>query len=149
MSDLHYIDSNQITESYEGYKHEYPKYGKSTTDPTYYEPSATRIANMKKASGVKLEGIYDFYTKDDVSKFNEKNFEKHISSAQFDPRYNSNLLREEVSQIANNYADKVEKLVDSKKKESENKKKRIKETVETQDIIQQKLETKQMDSNNE
>lgn len=39
---------NRFLNLFDAGKHVYPKYGKSTTDPTYYEPSATRIANMKK-----------------------------------------------------------------------------------------------------
>ena len=77
---LSYENTEQISKSFEHKPHVYPKYGKSTTDPTYYEPSATRIANMKKASGMKLEGIYDFYSKDDVSKFNEDQLKQNEDS---------------------------------------------------------------------
>ena len=130
MSEVFYISPNQISESYEGSPHKYPKYGKSTTDPTYYEPAATRIANMRKASGMKLEGIYDFYTKDDVSKFNEKNFSKNIHNAQYDPRFNNNLVREEISQVANNYADKTDSLIEKKKTQKAAKDDRINEQLE-------------------
>lgn len=129
MADLNYLSTTQITTSVVAEPHKYPKYGKSTTDPTYYEPAATRIANMKKASGVKLEGIYDFYTKEDVSRFNENNFDINIRNVMADPRYNSNLLREEVSQINTNLADKVQKVVDDKKAEKAESKKRIEENI--------------------
>lgn len=140
MGDLHYTTSDQISESYEGYKHKYPKYGKSTTDPTYYEPAATRIANMKKAAGLKLEGLYDYYTKDDVSKFNEKNFSKNIHEAQYDPRFNNTLLREEISQVTTNLGDQAETMIESKKKQSQDKQNRINEQLEVSKKITEQSE---------
>lgn len=131
----YYISTNQISESYDGYKHNYPKYDKSTTDPTYYEPAATRIANMKKSAGAILEGIYDYYSKDDVSKFNENNFKNNISNAYVDPRFNTKLLREEVSQVVNNVDSKVQDMIDDKEKSLKSKKERISETVEASKII--------------
>lgn len=141
MSELHYVDTNQITKSYTGFKHKYPKYGKSTTDPTYYEPAATRIANMKKASGMKLEGIYDYYSKDDVSKFNEENFRHNIGEAQYDPRFNNTLLREEISQVTTNYEHAAETMIDKKKDSQKKKTDRINEAVETAKIINQNSST--------
>lgn len=128
--DYTFTNTDQISVRCEPIKFELPKYGKSTTDPTYYEPSATRIANMKKASGLKLEGIYDFYSKDDVSKFNEKNFSKNISKAEYDPRYNNKLLREEVSQITNNLGNETQDMIDSKQKKKAEKAERINESLE-------------------
>ena len=138
MSDIYYLNTNQISESVTGYEHNYPKYGKSTTDPTYYEPAATRIANMKKASGVKLEGIYDFYQKDDVSKFNEKNFKNNIGNAMYDPRFNNNLTREEISQATNNISNRVDETIQKKKKSAEDKQDRINEQLEVSDKIAEK-----------
>lgn len=135
MADIFFDSVNQISKSHEGYTHKYPKYGKSTTDPTYYEPAATRIANMKKASGLKLEGIYDYYTKDDVSKFNEDNFKKNIGNAQYDPRFNNTLLREEISQVTRSYEDAARELVDDKKDTAKKKSDRINEAVETSKVI--------------
>ena len=125
-----YQDCEQISKRVKAEPFTLPKFGKSTTDPTYYEPSATRIANMKKASGVKLEGIYDFYSKDDVSKFNEENFETNMRNAQVDLRYNNKLLPEEVSQIANSVASDAEAMLESKKTEKSAKQKRIAESLE-------------------
>lgn len=135
MSDIYFESVNQTSKSYEGYTHTYPKYGKSTTDPTYYEPAATRIANMKKASGMKLEGIYDYYTKDDVSKFNEDNFKNNIGNAQYDPRFNNTLLREEISQVTRSYEKAAQELVDNKKDTAKKKSDRINEAVETSKAI--------------
>ena len=58
---ISYKSLAQVSESYETQPHKFPKYGKSTTDPTFFEPTATRIANMKNASGAQLQGLYDFY----------------------------------------------------------------------------------------
>ena len=121
--DYTFSNTDQVSTRCKPIKFELPKFGKSTTDPTYYEPSATRIANMKKASGTQLEGIYDFYSKDDVSKFNETNFSKNINNAQVDPRFNNKLLREEVSQISNNLANDAKEMIDNKKAEKSAKKK--------------------------
>ena len=97
---MHYKDTEQITTK-AVYKFVQPKYDKSTTDPTYYEPAATRIANMRRAAGIQYEGIYDFYEKSDVEKFNEKNFSKNIKNAYPDIRYQKGLTQEEISQVTN------------------------------------------------
>lgn len=128
--DYTFSNTDQISERCEPIKFELPKFGNSTTDPTYYEPSATRIANMKKASGMKLEGIYDFYSKDDVSKFNEENFSNNIASAHYDPRYNNKLLREEISQITTNIGNQAEDMITDKKTKSKEKAERIQESLE-------------------
>ena len=58
--DIHYKNNSQFSEMIKNpTKFELPKYGPSTTDPTYYEPQATRIANMRK-SAQSFEGLYDF-----------------------------------------------------------------------------------------
>ena len=132
---LCYENTEQISKSFDAGKHVYPKYGKSTTDPTYYEPSATRIANMKKASGVKLEGIYDFYSKDDVSKFNEDNFNQNIRTAQVDPRFQNKLLKEEISQITTSLSNEAQDIVDNAKAKSKAKQERINENLEISKAI--------------
>lgn len=132
---LCYENTEQISKSFDNGSHKYPKYGKSTTDPTYYEPSATRIANMKKASGVKLEGIYDFYSKDDVSKFNEDNFNQNIRNAQVDPRFQNKLLKEEISQITTSLSNDAQDIVDNAKAKSKAKHDRINENIEISKAI--------------
>ena len=132
---LCYENTEQISKSFDAGKHIYPKYGKSTTDPTYYEPSATRIANMKKASGVKLEGIYDFYSKDDLSKFNEDNFNQNIRDAQVDPHFQNKLLKEEISQITTSLSNEAQDIVDKSKAKEKAKKDRIDESIEVSKAI--------------
>lgn len=131
-----YKSTEQISEMYEAKPHKYPKYGKSTTDPTYYEPSATRIANMKKASGAQLEGIYDFYTKDDVEKFNKDNFELNIRNAQVDPMYQKGLTREEVSQVTNQLSDQAQKAYNEVIDEQKATKKRVDESLAVSHVIE-------------
>lgn len=132
---LCYENTEQISKSFDNGKHIYPKYGKSTTDPTYYEPAATRIANMKKASGAKLEGIYDYYSKDDVSKFNEDNFNQNIRTAQIDPRFQNKLLKEEISQITTSLGNEAQDIVDTVKAKTKAKQERINESLEVSKAI--------------
>lgn len=124
-----YKTSDQISEMYQAPDHKYPKYGKSTTDPTYYEPSATRIANMKKSSGMQLEGIYDFYSKDDVEKFNESNFGKNINNATVDPMFVKGLTREEISQVTETMSQNAQEVLDNIKAEQKQKVDNIKQSV--------------------
>lgn len=131
-----YKSTEQISEMYEAKPHQYPKYGKSTTDPTYYEPSATRIANMKKASGAQLEGIYDFYSKDDVEKFNKDNFDLNIRTAQVDPMYQKGFTREEISQVTNQLADQAQKAYNDVTEEQKTTKKRIDESIAVSKAIE-------------
>lgn len=135
--DYTFSNTDQISVRCKPIKFNLPKFGKSTTDPTYFEPSATRIANMKKASSMKLEGIYDFYSKDDVAKFNEKNFSQNIHNAEYDPRFNNKLLREEVSQITNNLGNQAEDLIESNKKKKYEKAERIQESLEISSKIEE------------
>lgn len=126
--DFCFKDTTQVSKKVVMKPHKFPKYGKSTTDPTYYEPAANRIANMKKASGFQLEGIYDFYSKEDVDKFSSENFDKNIQNAKVDVRFNNKLLPEEVSQITTTMAYEAQEAVDSKKSETS---KNIKEAQKT------------------
>lgn len=133
---IQYSNSTQFAELVESHPHVYPKYGKSTTDPTYYEPAATRIANMRKASGVQLEGIYDFYQKDEVDKFNAQNFDKSIRVASVDPRFIKGLTREEVSQVTSQLSEKAQNIIDNKKDENKAAKQRINEAVTASKVVQ-------------
>lgn len=42
------------------YKFKLPFFGESNTDISYYEPQASRIANMKKTASGLSTGVYDF-----------------------------------------------------------------------------------------
>lgn len=55
-----YKTTDQITETCD-YKFDLPEFGESTTDPSYYEPQSTRIANMRKSASSASDGVYDFY----------------------------------------------------------------------------------------
>lgn len=134
---IYYNNTEQISEL-TTYKFELPKFGKSTTDPTYYEPAATRIANMRRSAGVQLEGVYDFYTKDDVQKFNEQNFKNNIKEASVDPKYVKGLTREEISQVTTQYENQVEKTLENKKNKADKKAERINESIEINKIISEK-----------
>lgn len=58
---FYYKNTEQITEiDPEAPAFVLPKYGKSTTDPTYYEPMATAIANMRNSAQGSGKSLYDF-----------------------------------------------------------------------------------------
>lgn len=42
------------------YDYKPPVYGASNTDPSYYEPQASRIANMRNSASAVANGAYDF-----------------------------------------------------------------------------------------
>lgn len=65
---MQYISISYISESVEDSKFELPVYPKSNTDQSYYEPTGTTIANMRKSATSTLNEYYDF--KD--GKVNEK-----------------------------------------------------------------------------
>lgn len=110
---FYYKDTQQITEL-DTYKYEPPKYDKSTTDPTYYEPQATRIANMKKSASA-MQGIFD-YSGEEAKKFADKYYAlDKIENAVVDPRFNSHLLQEEISQITTEKTFSVKEMVEDKK----------------------------------
>ena len=132
---ISYKSLGQLSESYETEPHVFPKYGKSTTDPTYYEPTASRIANMKKSSGAQMQGIYDFYDKKDVSQMSKSEFTEYTKNAKVDPMFNNKLVREEVSQITNDLAYQAQDAVDKVTKEQKDTAKRINEAVKTSEII--------------
>lgn len=132
---ISYKSLGQLSQSYKTKPHKYPKYGKSTTDPTYYEPTATRIANMKKASGAQMQGIYDFYDQKDVSQMSKSEFTEYTKNAKVDPMFNNKLVREEVSQITNDLAYQAQDTVEKVTQDQKNTVKRINEAVKTSEII--------------
>lgn len=56
---IFYKSTDQITDVCD-YVFSLPEYGPSTTDPSYYEPQSTRIANMRRSASSVSEGVYDF-----------------------------------------------------------------------------------------
>lgn len=57
---MHYTGISLISESVDDIKFELPKYPKSNTDQSYYEPTGTTIANMRKSATSSLSEYYDF-----------------------------------------------------------------------------------------
>ena len=57
---MHYINISHISESVEDIKFELPVYPKSNTDQSYYEPTGTTIANMRKSATSTINEYYDF-----------------------------------------------------------------------------------------
>ena len=134
-------DTNQMSEL-DTYEFKLPKYPESTTDPTYYEPTATRIANMRKSAS-SMKSIYDFEG-DDAKQFNDSEKAlKKLSTVQVDPRFNNTLTREEVSQVVNNLGDQAEQIVSDKKAE----KKRLKDVVNEAVTVQKVIESTRQNNN--
>lgn len=100
MSEVHYINNAQISKRADDYNFKLPEFGESTTDPTYYEPTATRIANMRKtATG--FIGLYDY--EDPLKGNNPKEIENNalnqVGNATVDVRFSKHgMTREEISQ---------------------------------------------------
>lgn len=134
----HYKNTEQITSTIK-YQFSLPKYGKSTTDPTYYEPSATRIANMRKSAQAG-KSLYDFDgsglpTKKDKKGNDVTDWEKQdISKARITPGRKPGLTREEISQNLTYAKQDVEDMKNDKLneiKESEKQINQVKQTLES------------------
>ena len=124
MSLHYYSGSNQIPGETSDYKFELPKYGPSTTDPTFYEPTATRIANMMRSAS-SLQGIYDFTEKIDLNNKSKEEIlaatkersMREITNGVVDVRFSKHgLTKEEISQITMEKSLKADSMLDDKKK---------------------------------
>lgn len=112
------------------YRFELPIFGESNTDISYYEPQASRIANMKKTASGLSTGVYDF----------EKNPGREIKDNFHVPLGRKlGMTFEEVSQLETrnnssikNQADNSEKL---KKELKEKSAERVAEAVEMSKAI--------------
>ena len=127
----HYKTTEQITETCE-YKFQLPKYPKSTTDPTFYEPAATRIANMRKSAS-SGKSLYDFeYDPNKLEKMSDKEKEKFFmdihEKTRITPGRKPGLTQEEISQNLHNAESEVMNMTEDKKAEIEAKKKNIQDT---------------------
>lgn len=138
----HFASCNNVPGETEVKPHVYPEYGPSTTDPTFYEPTATRIANMKKSSSA-MKGIFDFEgklegkTPDEV----KANALKQLESGRVDVRYSQNgLTREEISQITTEKTFEVENMLSDKKKAKEDRTNELKKELETAEAVSKVLE---------
>lgn len=129
----YYKTTEQITKTCE-YNFKLPEFGKSTTDPTYYEPAATRIANMRK-SAQSAKSLYDF----DGTKFKDKDgnidwSKQDISDSRIIPGRKPGLTREEISQHLTDTQDEIFMHNEEINAEKVNDKKQInqiKNTLET------------------
>lgn len=108
------------------YEYKAPVYGESNTDISYYEPNASRIANMRKAANAAVTGLYDF----DQSKAKIPDIEDCVvpfGRAQ-------GLTFEEVSQaekiVSKRVKDEADKIEADTKEAMEQSKKNVKEAVE-------------------
>lgn len=108
-----YVDTNQISKlEKKGFQFKLPTFGESRTDPSYYEPSATRIANMRKSasSGVALYDYEGEFSKSDIKKQTREHF--------MEPAREIGITREELSQIQTDAASVVDSKVEAAKKEN-------------------------------
>lgn len=132
-------DTSQVSKK-SSYSFELPVYPASTTDPTYYEPTATRITNMRKSAS-SMKTLYDFEG-DEASQFIAKNKDdearvlKKLPKSRVDPRFNSNLTREEISQVANDLGADVQNMVDDKKAKQKKELDNIKEALTINKVIE-------------
>lgn len=147
--DIHYETSSQISKRAK-YEFKLPKYGPSTTDPTYYEPTATRIANMKKAGG-QYEGLYDFTcsldtkgkTKEQIYQAAVERAEKETSEGVVDVRFSKHgLTREEISQVTMEKSLQAETMLKDKKDSAVDNTKQLKKELEMAEAISNKISDK-------
>ena len=140
MSEVHYLNNAQISERVEGYKFKMPTFGLSTTDPTYFEPTATRIANMRK-SATGLKGVFDFEGKITGSPEEiAKKSIKQLEGATVDVRFSKHgMTKEEISQIVTEKTSMAEELVKNKKDSAKTKDERLKEEVAIATAVNESL----------
>lgn len=110
-----YADTSQISKLVEAKPFVLPKFGESRTDPTYYEPTATRIANMRKSasSGVALYDYEGDFSKSDIKKQTREHF--------LEPAREIGITREELSQIQNTAVRAVDEKIETAKKDKQSK----------------------------
>lgn len=135
-----YRTTDQITDRKDKYEFKPPVFGESTTDPTYYEPTATRIANMKKAAynGITL---YDF---DDKNKMPDD-----ISKIRVAPGRKPYMTKEEISQEVNDIKDKLQNEFSKDEADKENLAKEIKNVKETISALKEENSTDNAGNNDE
>lgn len=112
MSLTFYEDTNQISKlTKKPYEFKLPTFGESRTDPTFYEPTATRIANMRKSasSGVALYDYEGDFSRSDIAKQTREHF--------IEPAREIGITREEISQIQNEAASKIDEQLSVAKEE--------------------------------
>ena len=146
--DIHYENNSQFSKMIKNpKKFTLPKYGPSTTDPTYYEPQGTRIANMRK-SAQSLESLYDFTgsldtkgkTKEQIFAEAEKRGMSELSSSVVDVRFSKHgLTREEISQVTMEKSLEADSMIKNKKSEKEEDSKQNKKELESAKAIAKEI----------
>lgn len=133
---IFYKNTEQISEKID-YEFKLPKYGKSTTDPTFYEPSATRIANMRKSAAAG-KSLYDFDGSDLPKIKNKKTGQlepdwskQDISKSRIVPGRKPGMTREEISQAMNDTQFELEATVEKRNQEALQDQKDIKKAQDT------------------
>lgn len=109
-------DTNQISKLVKkSYEFKLPTFGESRTDPSFYEPTSSRIANMRKSasSGVALYDYEGDFSKDDIQKQTRTHF--------VEPARKLGVTREELSQIQNMTARKVDEKIEAAEQEVKDK----------------------------
>lgn len=134
--EIHYVNNAQISVRADDlYKFELPKFGESTTDPTYYEPTATRIANMRRSAG-SFVGLYDFDgpVSDSVTGL------KQLDNAQVDVRYAKHgMTKEEISQTAMLKSLQADELIKNKKQSAKDNAETLKKEVAMAEAVASKI----------
>ena len=109
---INYADTSQVSKIVKPIVFRLPTFGESRTDPTYYEPTATRIGNMRKSASVGV-ALYDY--EGDFSKAEIKNqTRKHF----LEPAREIGITREELSQIQNEAAQRVDSEIKAQNDEA-------------------------------
>lgn len=123
---LHYFSTlKQEKNTLSNYEYKPPFYGESNTDISYYEPNASRIANMKKTATGLSSGVYDF---DENSKVDIENAYSPIGRK-------PGLTFEEVSQMQTNNNARMKATSDKANDADAKAKENIKEAVEMSKAI--------------
>lgn len=127
---FYYNNTEQISEivTEKPYKFKLPKFGKTTTDITYYEPSATRIANMRNSAS-SAPNLYDF-TGDKIP---------DVSDVSVMIGRKPYFTQEEMSQIETKTTQSVKSQSKAAKKAESDKKEDISNTI---DILESIRDTK-------
>lgn len=105
-----------------------PKFGKSTTDPTYYEPMATAIQNMRNSADGSGQSLYDFAT---GTKTPDVSYTVPMLGRK------PGLTIEEVSQINNINNSNIQEDINKDKENKKNKEKQNQDAVELSQAIEE------------
>lgn len=106
---IFYENTEQIS-NLSNYEFNLPKYPESTTDPSYYEPTASRIANMYRAAR-QFQGLYDYTDKGNDS------YKEELRNASINPTRKPGMTLEEVSQFESSVVSQIDSDVKKSKEQ--------------------------------